>query len=209
MIRPSIVRAGTLSSTGRPVYPLKRLRAEEQARKKMRLSLQRSYLRESTTTKSHSRSLLTPYTSSRSHDECTGSHTGTKASHCYAEGVYGREIWPVHSTVVLLSTRPRATFAPRPLLISLREITFHRTARGSYASIWFYFSRSHTTFHGYPEPVYGLQTAPPWSCPQCGYHLSKSVRSGSWPDLGIDTAGSNFCHEAFQLAIFCDSDPWI
>jgi hypothetical protein len=62
-----------------PSSALKRLRTEENARKGWDISLQRFYLRKSTTTKSHLLFLLTAHSSSRSHHGHTSSHTGTKA----------------------------------------------------------------------------------------------------------------------------------
>jgi hypothetical protein len=74
-IRLVIVGTGKASSTGRPCDPFNRLRAEEDARKREWLSLQKSYLRKSTTTKSHLLSLLTAHSLSHSHDSYTSSHS--------------------------------------------------------------------------------------------------------------------------------------
>jgi hypothetical protein len=85
---------------------------------------------------------------------------GRKPSPGYARGRYDREIRPIHILIVLLSTRPPASFAPQPLLTFLKEITFQQTARGSHNPSGVFFPWSHITFQREFEPVDSLQIAP-------------------------------------------------
>jgi hypothetical protein len=64
----AIGRAATICSIGWASSPRKRLRADKNGRKRVDTALQGPYLRQSTTTNSHSRSLWTAHSSSCSHD---------------------------------------------------------------------------------------------------------------------------------------------
>jgi hypothetical protein len=130
----AICRALRISSIGGPNHHFNHLKAENNARNKVGLSLQRFYLRQSTMTKSHLLSLLTAHSSSRSHD----SH---HSSPIRREGLLvppSRNVRPENSADShhyrsLFNTSP-GEFRSTTSHISLKEITFHQTARGSQIS---------------------------------------------------------------------------